>query len=151
MKNKTVKIVKKDQQTKSAQEIRVVLRGLVVAAKQPKTVTVLVERRKLHPLYKKSFIRSKKYLVHDEIGVKVGDLVDLRQVKPISKNKHFQIARVVGKDIEAIITEQIQKEAEETIAQILPEEKKEETTVDSLPTTDEKVEKKVMNKRKEKK
>ena len=63
--------------------------GRVVSEKTIKTVVVLVEREKMHPMYKKSFRRSKRYLVHNEIVAKLGDLVEIVQVRPISKNKHF--------------------------------------------------------------
>lgn len=111
--------------TKAVQERKKVqgsLKGLVVAASQPKTATVLVERRKTHPLYGKSFRRSKRYLVHDELGTKEGDVVEIVQIKPISKNKHFKVARVVGQDLEAAISEQLKEEAEEQIAKVIPAE-----------------------------
>lgn len=103
-----------------------VMRGRVVAAKQPKTVTVLIERRKVHHFYQKSFMRSKKYLVHDELGVKAGDVVEIMKIKPISKNKHFGIVKVVGKDMEAIISQQLKEEAAAEIAEVMPEEREEE-------------------------
>lgn len=103
---------------------RQIIRGRVVSAKQPQTVTVLVESTKTHPLYGKTFKRSKKYLVHDGLGVSEGDLVEITQIRPISKNKHFQVVKVVGKDIEAIITEQLKEEAQEAIAEVMPEEEK---------------------------
>lgn len=99
------------------------LRGLVVMAKTAKTVTVLIESHKTHPLYKKSYVRSKKYLVHDEIGVLLGDVVEIMQTKPISKNKHFKVVRVIGKNIAAIVSEEIQAQTEEQIEAVLPEEK----------------------------
>ncbi len=105
---------------------KVVKQGLVVAAKLPKTVTVLVKRKKTHLLYQKSFARSKKYLVHDEIGVSLGDVVDLIQIRPISKNKHFQVAKVVGKNMETIIEEQIKEDTAKAIEEMLPGENKEE-------------------------
>lgn len=103
-----------------------VMRGLVVSTKLPKTVTVIVERSKMHPLYHKAFKQSQRYLVHDELGVKEGDLVNIGQVKPISKNKHFKVLNVVGQDIAAIVSEQLKEEAAEAIAQVMPEEKEEQ-------------------------
>lgn len=101
---------------------KAVLRGRVVSTKALKTVTVLVEKRVTHPLYGKSFKRSKKYLVHDGLGVSLGDLVEMIKVKPISKNKHFMISKVVGKNIEAVISEELKEKAAEAIAEVLPEE-----------------------------
>lgn len=97
------------------------IKGRVVSVKPQKTAVVLVERIKTHPLYQKSYRRSKKYLAHDEIGVTPGDVVEIVMVRPISKNKHFKVVRVVGRDIEAIVSEQLQEEAEAEIAEVMPE------------------------------
>lgn len=61
----------------------------------PKTATVLVERLMSHPVYKKRLKRSKKYLVDDEIGVKLGDLVVIQETRPMSKRKRFKILEVL--------------------------------------------------------
>jgi len=66
--------------------------GRVVSDKMDKTVTVKVERRIMHPLYKKFIRRSKKYAAHDEANVcKVGDMVSIRECKPISKRKKWEV------------------------------------------------------------
>jgi len=66
--------------------------GTVVSDKMDKTVTVKVERRIMHPLYKKFIRRSKKYAAHDEANVcKVGDMVSIRECKPISKRKKWEV------------------------------------------------------------
>ena len=77
--------------------------GKVVALKSLKTATVAVERVIVHPLYKKRFRREKKYLVHDEIGVKLGDVVRFIDTKPVSKMKKWKITEVVNlkKEIKA--------------------------------------------------
>jgi len=55
------------------------MQGVVVSDKMDKTVTVKVERRIMHPLYKKFIRRSKKYAAHDEANVcKVGDIISIR-------------------------------------------------------------------------
>lgn len=69
--------------------------GRVIGTKMPKTATVLVERLWKHPIYKKRIKRSKKYLVHDEIGVKVGDKVLIQETKPISKRKRWKVLEVL--------------------------------------------------------
>ena len=61
--------------------------GRVVSVKSKNTATVIVERVVTHPLYKKTYIQSKKYLVDDQLSVNVGDIVDFINCKPISKNK----------------------------------------------------------------
>jgi len=71
---------------------RRVMQGIVVSDKMDKTVTVKVERRVIHSLYKKFIRRSKKYSAHDENNVcKVGDVVSIRECKPISKNKRWEV------------------------------------------------------------
>lgn len=67
-----------------------VLEGVVVSDKQNKTVTVLVERRFTHPLFKKTVRRSKKYHAHDEENAcKVGDQVRIEESRPLSKTKSW--------------------------------------------------------------
>ena len=69
-----------------------VMQGFVVSDKMDKTVTVKVERRIMHPLYKKFIRRSKKYAAHDEANAcKVGDTVSIRECKPISKRKKWEV------------------------------------------------------------
>ena len=71
---------------------RRVLQGVVVSDKADKTVTVLVERRLMHPLYKKFIKRSKRYHAHDEANsAKTGDVVRIRECRPISKTKTWEV------------------------------------------------------------
>lgn len=72
-----------------------VFTGKVISCKLPKTAVVLVERVVLHKIYKKRFKRSKKYMVHDEVGVKEGDVVAFAPSRPYSKNKKWKIIKVV--------------------------------------------------------
>jgi small subunit ribosomal protein S17 len=66
-----------------------------------KTVTVEVERRFKHPIYKKFIVRSKKYLAHDESNkVKTGDRVQIRECRPLSKRKRWE---VVGDEAAATV------------------------------------------------
>jgi small subunit ribosomal protein S17 len=69
-----------------------VLTGRVVSDKMDKTVTVLVERRVMHPLYKKFIRLSKKYAAHDEANLcKPGDVVDIEECRPLSKRKSWMV------------------------------------------------------------
>jgi len=69
-----------------------VMQGVVVSDKMDKTVTVLVERKIMHPIYKKYVKRSKKYAAHDETNaVKAGEMVTIRECKPISKRKTWEV------------------------------------------------------------
>lgn len=80
---------------------RRILQGTVVSDKADKTITVLVERRVMHPLYKKYMKSSKKYAAHDEANsAKIGDVVSIEECRPISKNKCW----VLVKDAEASAT-----------------------------------------------
>ncbi len=81
--------------TKEKQNIEVkgrVLKGVVVSSKMKDTVTVLVNRFVKHPKYKKYYKVSKKYKAHDAGNTKaVGEVVEIKECKPISKDKHFII------------------------------------------------------------
>ncbi len=72
-----------------------VMQGVVVSDKMDKTIVVKVERRFQHPLYKKYVRRSKKYHAHDENNqCKIGDTVNIRECRPLSKLKRWEV--VVG-------------------------------------------------------
>lgn len=112
------------------------MRGRVVSTKMNKTVAVLVTRTAKHPLYKKTYVRSKKYLVDDQVGVKEGDIVEIKTMAPISKRKNWQILKVVGRSLKEIVAEELKAEAKEAIEeavpagrQVMPEEKSEEPLV----------------------
>ena len=71
---------------------RRVLQGTVVSDANDKTVVVRVERRFMHPVYKKFVVRSKRYAAHDERNsFKVGDIVRIRECRPISKRKRWEV------------------------------------------------------------
>ena len=74
---------------------RRVLQGVVVSDKADKTVTVLVERRVMHPVYKKIIRRSKRYHAHDEANsYKIGDSVRIEECRPVSKSKSWKVVEV---------------------------------------------------------
>ncbi len=74
--------------------------GKVVSAKNDKTITVLVETSKMHPLYKKRVKYSKKYTAHDEKNeAKEGDTVRLVSTRPLSKTKRYELAEVITKAV----------------------------------------------------
>ena len=69
-----------------------ILKGIVVSDKPNKTITVVVERKYQHPLLKKVMKAKKKYSVHDEQNkYKNGDKVTIRECKPYSKSKKFEV------------------------------------------------------------
>ena len=71
---------------------RRVMQGTVVSDKPDKTIIVKVERRIVHPVYKKIIKRSKKFAAHDpENKCKSGETVRIRECKPISKSKTWEV------------------------------------------------------------
>lgn len=120
--------------------------GRVTSTKTLNTATVVVESHKTHPVYGKSFVRSKKYLVDDRMSVKVGDIVEFEKIAPISKRKHWRITKVVGRDIVAIETEIMKEAAQEAIEKVMPVEAGTETVEATAETAE--VEKKPAKKAK---
>ena len=69
-----------------------ILNGIVVSNRPDKTITVLVERKYQHPVLKKVMKAKKKYSAHDEKNkCKNGDRVSIRECKPFSKSKKFEV------------------------------------------------------------
>ena len=69
-----------------------ILTGKVTSNKSDKTITVLVERRIRHPIYKKFLTKSKKIKAHDvENKFKIGDNVEIKESVPFSKTKRFEV------------------------------------------------------------
>ena len=77
-----------------------VLTGRVTSDKINKTITILINRRIMHPLYKKFIRRSKKHAAHDEVNTcKIGDLVRIEECRPISKRKTWLVIERNGKPL----------------------------------------------------
>lgn len=71
-----------------------ILHGIVVKSAMKDTATVAVERFEKHPKYEKFMRKTKKFLVHDEGNtVEVGTKVAIREIRPMSKRKHFEIVK----------------------------------------------------------
>lgn len=74
-----------------------VIQGKVVSKAGDKSVVILVERKVVHPKYRKIVKRFKKYIIHDESNqVKVGDVIAAIECKPISKRKSFNLKEIVS-------------------------------------------------------
>ncbi|MCR4404660.1 MAG: 30S ribosomal protein S17 [Candidatus Acetothermia bacterium] len=70
--------------------------GRVVSAKMDKTITVLVERRVQHPLYRKFIWKRSKFYAHDERReAKEGDLVRIRETRPLSRLKRWRLVEIL--------------------------------------------------------
>ena len=75
---------------------RKVYTGRVVSDKMDKTITVVVETYKKHPLYGKRVKYSKKFKAHDEQNqAKIGDVVRIMETRPLSATKRFRLVEVV--------------------------------------------------------
>ena len=72
-----------------------VFTGIVTSAKLEKTVTVEIAHSSAHPLYGKRIKKTKNYLCHAEMALNEGDMVEIQETRPISKNKRFKVTKVV--------------------------------------------------------
>ncbi len=87
-----------EEQKKAKKGIKRVLTGRVVSNKMQKTIVVAIERRRLHPLYKKYLTLTKKVKAHDEGNqAGIGDLVRVIESRPISKEKCWRLAEILEK------------------------------------------------------
>lgn len=84
--------------TEANTSLKRTLIGKVVSDKRAKTVTVLVERRTMHPIYGKIVIKSSKYHAHDENNeFHMGDTIEITESRPLSKTKNWVATRLVQK------------------------------------------------------
>ncbi len=75
------------------------LQGRVVSDKMDKTVVVVVEGNKRHPIYKKVVRVTTKYMAHDETNeCKIGDVVRIVESRPLSKNKRWAVETIVTRE-----------------------------------------------------
>ena len=80
--------------------VRKVYRGTVVSDKMDKTITVVVETKKKHPIYGKQVKYSKKFKAHDENNeANIGDLVEIMETRPLSATKRFRLVKIVEKAV----------------------------------------------------
>ena len=72
--------------------------GKVVSDKRNKTVTVMIERRVMHPIYGKIMIKTSKYHAHDENNeCRVGDTVRIVETRPLSHDKRWRVEKIVAR------------------------------------------------------
>jgi len=72
--------------------------GLVVSDKMDKTITVAIERKVPHPIYKKYYKKTTKLMAHDEKSeCGIGDKVKIMETRPLSKNKRWRLVEIVEK------------------------------------------------------
>ncbi len=72
--------------------------GIVVSDKMEKTITIAIERKVPHPIYRKYFKKTTKLMAHDEKSeCRVGDKVKVMETRPLSKNKRWRLIEIVEK------------------------------------------------------
>lgn len=85
------------EEQKVERTLRKVRTGLVVSNKMQKTVVVRIERRTQHPLYGKVVIRSEKFKAHDDLSCDIGDLVEIMETRPLSRDKRWRVTQILEK------------------------------------------------------
>jgi small subunit ribosomal protein S17 len=72
--------------------------GVVKSNKMDKSITVAIEKRVIHPIYKKYFKKTTKFMAHDEKNeCSIGDMVKIMETKPLSKMKKWRLVEVIEK------------------------------------------------------
>ena len=76
------------------------LTGVVTSDVADKTIAVTVTSRETHPIYGKQYTVTRKYAAHDENNeAKIGDIVEVMETRPLSKDKHFRLVKIVEKAV----------------------------------------------------
>ena len=102
--------------------------GVVVSSKMDKTAVVEIERVFRHPFYEKVVRTTKKFKAHDEKNeCQVGDLVEIMETRPLSKDKRFRLVKILGKG--KLRGHELPKKRE------VKEEEKVDTAADSTPSS----------------
>ncbi len=113
--------------------------GIVVSDKVDKTIVISVQTSKTHPLYRKQYKVSKKFMAHDEKNeAKMGDKVIVSETRPISARKRFNLEKVLEKAPIRHIEEQEPEVAE--VIQKAPKAETDEKTADKSKKTETKTE-----------
>lgn len=91
--------------------------GVVKSNKTDKTIVVIVQTRKTHPLYRKQYTDSRNFMAHDENNeAEIGDRVRIVETRPISAQKRFKLDKILEKpalrDTDKAVTEQTEQEKE---------------------------------------
>ena len=86
------------QEQEMERNLRKVKQGIVSSDKMDKTITVVVENRKRHPMYNKIMTTTSKLKAHDEKNeAQEGDLVEIMETRPLSATKRWRLVRIVEK------------------------------------------------------
>jgi len=96
-----VPVVAEEKQARRNEKV-----GQVVSTKMQKTIVVEIEMRKAHPKYKRVMKTNKKFYAHDEQNsARVGDVVRIRETRPLSKLKRWQLEEIVRRSALAQVEE----------------------------------------------
>jgi small subunit ribosomal protein S17 len=70
--------------------------GIIASNKNNKTITIIVQTRYQHPKYSKTVVKTKRYMVHDEMNIgKPGDIVLVEETAPISRHKKWSLKKIL--------------------------------------------------------
>ena len=70
--------------------------GRIVSDKMDKTVVVMIEKKVMHPVYKKFITRRTKYKAHDELNAfQMDDVVEIEETRPLSRYKRWRVKRLI--------------------------------------------------------
>lgn len=93
--DETSKDMKVEEKTRGKRKLRV---GKVVSTKMQKSISVMIEKTVKHPMYKKYYKKTSKFMAHDENNeCNVGDVVKIMETRPYSKNKRWRLVEVLEK------------------------------------------------------
>lgn len=91
--DKTPNIAKLEEKKRGKRKLRV---GKVISTKMQKSISVMIEKTVKHPVYKKYYKKTSKFMAHDEKNeCKVGDVVKIMETKPYSKNKRWRLVEIL--------------------------------------------------------
>lgn len=72
--------------------------GIVISDKMEKTIVIKIENRYPHPIYSKTMVKTKKYLVHDEKNeCNIGDQILIQESRPLSRKKRWVLSKILSK------------------------------------------------------
>jgi len=112
--------------------------GRVTSNKADKTIVVTVTTRQTHPLYKKQYSRNAKYIAHDEKNeAKPGDIVVIRECRPLSARKRFSLEKVIEVSGEVFS----EADAEAGVEDLIKPKSEPEAEVETKPKSTEKAKK----------
>ena len=94
--------------------------GIVSSDKRDKTITVSIENRETHPLYRKQYTKTRKYTAHDEKNeARLGDKVEIAPCRPLSKTKNYKLVKVLERSHGSV---ELKEDVTDVLGENTPEE-----------------------------